>query len=202
MICQRAALSTVKNKLILASASPRRVGLLEQIGITPDQIIPADIDETEQKGELPRDIALRLAYEKVAAIAKDNPGAYVIGADTVVACGRRTLPKTQTPEDTEKCLNLLSGRRHQVYGGIALITPEGKTIKRLCDTGVQFKKLTPKDIETYLQTKQWQGVAGGYAIQGHASAFIKSIQGSYSNVVGLSLYDTMKILEGTAFFQK
>lgn len=206
MTCPRAASSIVKNKLILASASPRRVDLLKQIGIAPDDIIPADINEDEEKGELPRALAERLAREKAAAVAANNANAYILAADTVVAVGRRTLPKTEDEDSARKCLELISGRRHHVYGGIAFITPqnktnERKTISRLVDTMVQFKKLTPQDIETYLQTKQWQGVAGGYAIQGYASAFIKSIQGSYSNVVGLSLYDTMKILEGNKFFR-
>ncbi len=188
--------------LILASASPRRVDLLKQINITPDKIIPADIDETEGKSELPRRAALRLAVEKAKAVAKDNPNCFVLAADTVVACGRRILPKTEDEASTKKCLELLSGRRHHVYGGIALITPGGKLISRVVDTGVQFKRLTPQEIQTYLKTKQWQGVAGGYAIQGYASAFIKSIQGSYSNVVGLSLCDTMGILEGNGFFNR
>ncbi len=190
----------MKNKLILASASPRRLDLLGQVGITPDEVIPADIDETEIPGELPRDLAVRLAIEKASAIAEKHPESHVLGADTVVACGRRILPKTEDEQAAKECLSLLSGRRHHVYGGIALITPEGKTIKRLCDTVVQFKKLSESDTKTYLETGQWKGVAGGYAIQGYAAAFIKSIRGSYSNVVGLSLYDTMRMLEGTGFF--
>lgn len=192
--------------LILASASPRRLDLLTQINITPDYVLPADIDETEHKGELPRGAALRLAVEKAKATQAKHPketaNAYILGADTLVACGRRILPKSEDEKTAKDCLELLSGRRHHVYGGLAVITPDNKVIKRLIDTTVQFKKLTPHDIETYLKTGQWQGVAGGYAIQGYASAFIKSIQGSYSNVVGLSLYDTMKILEGNGFFQQ
>ena len=191
----------MKNRIILASASPRRVDLLKQIGITPDKIIPADIDETESKDELPRDVALRLACEKARAIAEKHPDSYVLAADTVVACGRRILPKTTDEEQTKDCLTLLSGRRHHVYGGIALITPEGKLVKRLADTTVQFKRLQSTDIEHYLKTGQWNGVAGGYAIQGHAASFVKSLRGSYSNVVGLCLYDTMRILEGVGFFQ-
>ena len=191
----------MKNKLILASASPRRVDLLKQIGITADEIIPADIDETEGKGEMPKTLAERLAREKAQAIATDNPNTFILAADTVVACGRRILPKTEDEKSARECLELLSGRRHHVYGGIAVITPQNKVISRCDDTVVQFKRLNNKDIETYLKTGQWQGVAGGYAIQGHAAAFIKSIRGSYSNVVGLSLYDTMKILEGNGFFQ-
>ncbi|HRQ61704.1 MAG TPA: Maf family nucleotide pyrophosphatase, partial [Alphaproteobacteria bacterium] len=170
----------MKNKLILASASPRRVDLLKQIGITPDSIIPADIDETPLKGELPAKLAERLAAEKAKAVAAKNPGTFILAADTVVAAGRRILPKTETLEDAQDCLKLLSGRRHHVYGGIALITPEGKTITRLCDTVVQFKNLSPNEMADYLQSGQWNGVAGGYAVQGHAGAFVKFIGGSYS----------------------
>lgn len=192
----------MKNKLILASASPRRLDLLKQINITPSGIIPADIDETERKGELPRTLAGRLACEKAQAVAAENAGAFVLAADTVVACGRRILPKTEHEGEARRCLEQLSGRRHHVYGGIALVTPEGKLVSRIVYTLVQFKKLAPGETETYLKTGQWNGVAGGYAIQGYAEVFIKSIRGSYSNVVGLSLYDTMKILEGTGFFQE
>ncbi len=201
MTSPKAVLSTVKNKsrLILASASPRRVQLLGQIGITPTDIIPADIDETPLKNELPRDHALRLACEKAQKIAASNTNAIILAADTVVACGRRILPKTETREEAQQCLELLSGRRHHVYGGIALITPEGKTLSRICNTSVQFKKLSSTEIKIYLESGEWKGVAGGYAIQGLASAYIKSISGSYSNVVGLSLYDTMNLLDGIGF---
>ena len=189
----------MKNKLILASASPRRVDLLKNIGIVPDDIIPADIDETPHKSELPKDLAQRLAVEKAQAVAEKNAGAFILAADTVVGAGRKILDKTEDENYARKCLETLSGRRHHVYGGIALITPEGKTIKRLVDTLVQFKRLTNEDIENYLKSGEWQGKAGGYAIQGHAESYIKYIRGSYSNVVGLSLYDTMKILDGAGF---
>lgn len=192
----------MKNKLILASASPRRVDLLKQVNIIPDEIIPADIDETEAKGETPRALAQRLALEKAQTVATNHSDAYVLGADTVVACGRRILPKTEDLDSARACLKLLSGRRHHVYGGIALVMPSGKAITRLSDTVVQFKRLSSHDIDTYLQTKQWQGVAGGYAIQSYAAGFIKFISGSYSNVVGLSLYDTMIMLEGNSFFHQ
>lgn len=192
--------------LILASASPRRLDLLQQINIIPKAVLPADIDESEHKGELPRDAALRLAVEKAQATKDKYPDqtkdCYILAADTLVACGRRILPKSEDKNTAKTCLEILSGRRHHVYGGLALITPENKLIKRLIDTTVSFKKLTENDIATYLETGQWQGVAGGYAIQGFAGAFIKSISGSYSNVVGLSLYDTMKILEGNGFFHR
>ncbi|MGB0719827.1 MAG: Maf family protein [Bdellovibrionales bacterium] len=190
------------HKLILASASPRRVDLLKQIGITPNDIIPADIDETPLKAELPRNLAMRLAKEKAQAIAAGHQNTFILAADTVVACGRRILPKAETQTEAKDCLALLSGRRHHVYGGIAIITPNGKTVTRLCDTIVQFKRLSDSEIQTYLDNGEWHGKAGGYAIQGLAASYIKSINGSYSNVVGLSLYDTMNILTGNGFFQQ
>ncbi len=189
----------MKNRLILASASPRRVDLLKQIGITPDTILPADIDETQRKDELPRDLAKRLSAEKAKAIAAKNPDTFVLAADTVVACGRRLLDKTNTPEEARACLEMISGRRHHVYGGIALITPSGKLHTRLVDTVVQFKKLSKSELENYLASGQWKGVAGGYAIQGLAGTFVKFLSGSYSNVVGLSLYDTMIILDSAGY---
>lgn len=186
--------------LILASASPRRVQLLEQVGITPSAIIPADIDETPLKQELPRNLAIRLAQEKAKAVFAQNPDHFVLAADTVVACGRRILPKTEKPEEAKACLKLLSGRRHHVYGGICVITPSGEIRLRLCDTVVKFKTLSTAEIKTYLDSGEWQGKAGGYAIQGLAASYISFLQGSYSNVVGLSLYDIMQILNGNGFF--
>lgn len=185
----------MKNKLILASSSPRRLDLLKQIGITPDAVIPADIDETPRKNELPRDLALRLACEKAQEIAKDHKDAHILAADTVVACGRRIVPKPQDETEAEKYLQLLSGRRHHVYGGIALIGPDGKLQKRIVDTLVQFKSLSKREIKTYIESGEWQGKAGGYAVQGLAGAYIKYIRGSYSNIVGLSLYDTMVMMD-------
>ncbi len=184
----------MSNNLILASASPRRLDLLKQIGVTPTKIIPADIDETQKKNELPRDLALRLAVEKAQKVASENKGMVVLAADTVVACGRRILPKAETEAEARSCLELLSGRRHHVYGGIAVIDENGAVKKRLSDTVVQFKKLSAREIENYLRGGEWQGKAGGYAIQGLAGAYIKQIRGSYSNVVGLSLYDIMVML--------
>lgn len=189
----------MKSKLILASASPRRVQLLEQVGITPDDITPADIDETPLERELPRDLAQRLAIGKAEAIAAQHKDTFILAADTVVGCGRRILDKAEDEIYARKCLEQLSGRRHHVYGGIALITPKGKVIKRLVDTVVQFKRLTENDIETYMKSGEWDGKAGGYAIQGMAESYIKFIRGSYSNVVGLSLYDTIQILTGAGF---
>lgn len=189
----------MKNKLILASASPRRVDLLKQIGIVPDSIIPADIDETPLKGELPNKLAERLACEKATAVHTRAPGNFILAADSVVALGRRILPKTEKENEARDCLTKLSGRRHHVYTGVCLITPDGKTITRLSDTVVQFKNLSHAEQEAYLKSKQWQGVAGGYAIQGLAGAFVKFIRGSYSNVVGLPLYDTMNMLRGSGY---
>lgn len=186
--------------LILASASPRRLQLLDQLNITPDQIIPADIDETPLKSELPRDHALRLAQRKAEKIVTNHPNTFILAADTVVACGRRILPKAENEQQARHCLTLLSGRRHHVYGGICIITDQGKIITRLIDTVVKFKTLTPQEIESYIQSGEWDGKAGGYAIQGLAAGYISFLQGSYSNVVGLSLYDIMQILRGNNFF--
>ena len=197
MTSQKVASSSVKNKLILASASPRRVDLLKQIGITPDGIIPADIDETPLKGELPRDLAVRLAVEKAKAVATSHKGQSILAADTLVACGRRILDKAISEQDARAYLSLLSGRRHHVYGGIALIAADGAISTRICDTIVKFKRLSPKEIDRYIDSGEWDGKAGGYAIQGLAASYINFIQGSYSNVVGLSLYDTMRLLEGS-----
>ncbi len=183
--------------LILASASPRRPELLKQIGIVPDRILPADIDETPLKGELPRQLAQRLAIEKTAAVAQ--PGHFVLAADSVVACGRRILPKAETEQDARLCLPLLSGRRHTVYGGIALALPDGKIRSRVCETVVQVRRLTDAEIESYIGSRDWEGKAGGYAIQGRFAAYVKFIGGSYSNVIGLSLYDTMQLLNGSGY---
>lgn len=187
----------MRNKLVLASASPRRVELLAQAGITPSDIIPANIDETPRKGESGRDLALRLAQGKCAAVHKD--GAFVLAADTVVACGRHILPKAESAEDARLCLDLLSGRRHHVYGGIAIRTPEGKTVSRVVDTMVQVKPLSEAEKARYIASGEWDGKAGGYAIQGLAAAYIKAIRGSYSNIVGLSLYDSLQMLNGLGF---
>jgi len=186
-----------KPRLILASASPRRLSLLAQAGITPDSVVPADIDETPLPRELPRELALRLAIGKAQAAAQD--GAYVLGADTVVACGRLLLPKAENLEQAQACLARLSGRRHRVIGGIALVMPDGKIRSRVCETVVQFKALSAAETTDYLASGEWDGKAGGYAIQGRAETFVKFISGSYSNVVGLSLYDTMGLLKSTGY---
>ena len=190
---------TPNSPFILASASPRRVDLLNQINITPTKIIPADINETPLKSEKPKNLALRLSQEKALHIAKNNPNAYVLAADTVVACGQIILDKAETEPDARLFLQKLSHRRHQVHGGITLITPSGETISRHCETLVQFKHLSPQDINDYITSNEWNGKAGGYAIQGFAATFIKNMAGSYSNVVGLSLYDTMILLKSGGY---
>lgn len=192
----------MKNKfpLVLASASPRRVDLLKQAGITPDLIKPADIDEIPLKNELPGPHALRLAIEK--SKTHSHPHSFVLAADTVVACGRRILPKAETVDDVRLCLSLLSGRRHRVYGGIAIVTPDGRSISRIVTTSVQFKRLTESEADAYCDSGEGLGKAGGYAVQGLAASYIKSISGSYSNIVGLSIYDTLRLLDGAGFFQK
>lgn len=187
-------------KLVLASSSPRRLDLLAQVGIVPSSVSPAEIDETAFKGESPRDLALRLAQQKAEAVATQNKDAFVLAADTVVARGRILLDKAETSEEVAMFLRQISGRRHNVYGGICLIRPDGKLITRLVDTVVKVKPLSVDEIESYVASGEGIGKAGGYAIQGLAASWIKSIQGSYSNVVGLSLYDTMQILKGNGFF--
>ncbi len=186
-------------KFILASASPRRKELLAQVGIVPDAIDPADIDETPLKNEIPRDYVTRLAVEKAKAVAVRHEGAFVLAADTTVAVGRRILEKPVDEAQARQFILLMSGRRHRVISGIALYTPDGKIIKRTPETVVQFKKLSTREIDEYVATNEWKDAAGGYKIQGRAEQFIKFIGGPYSNVVGLSLYDTMQILNGSGF---
>jgi septum formation protein len=183
-------------RMILASASPRRVDLLAQIGIVPDQIIPAHIDETPQKSELPSQLAKRLGAGKSAAIAAEHPGACILSCDTVVAVGRRILGKAESEDAARRCLKLLSGRRHRVYGGLTLIDPDGKIHNRLVITSVLFKRLEASEIDAYVNCGEWHGKAGGYAIQGRAGAFARKIIGSYSNIVGLPLFETSMLLKG------
>ncbi len=181
-------------RLVLASASPRRLALLAQIGVTPDDVIAANIDETPLAGEMPRRLASRLAREKAQAVRADD--ARVLAADTVVAVGRRVLPKAETEHEARNCLALLSGRSHRVYTSVALKGPEGGLRERLVETRVAFKRLTRADVEEYIASDEWRGKAGGYAAQGLAARFIISIIGSYSSVVGLPLYETALLLEG------
>ncbi len=190
----------MKNKIpfILASASPRRLALLEQIKIIPDQVIAADINETPLKGEKPDALALRLALAKALHVAALNPDCLILAADTVVACGYQILPKAETEADARTCLTSLSGKRHRVYGGITVIAPHKKPVTRLVTSIVRFKRLSVSEINTYIKSLEWSGKAGGYAIQGLAAGFISQIYGSYSNIVGLSLYDTLQILNGVS----
>ncbi len=187
------------NKLILASASPRRLKLLKQIGIKPAETCPADIDETPQKKELPKNLALRLATEKAKKISEEKDDCYILAADTVVSVSRIILPKAETKEDAVYCLKLLSGKRHRVYTALALITPEKKLIKKSICSKVKFRKLNKCDIDEYIDTMEWKGKAGGYAIQGMAEKYIKFISGSYSNIVGLPIYDTINMLNGEGY---
>ena len=181
-------------RLILASASPRRRELLARLGLVPDEIAPADIDETEAVGELPRDLALRLAVEKGRAVAPGHPGAVVLSADTVVGVGRRILPKTETRKEAETCLALLSGRSHRVFTGIAVTAPDGTERSRVVETRVKVKRLSPEETGAYLASGEWRGKAGGYGIQGAFEGFILQIVGSYANVVGLPLYEARNLL--------
>ena len=181
-------------RLVLASASPRRVALLAQIGITPDRVYPTQIDETPLRRELPRPHADRLACAKADAV--DAPGCFILAADTVVAAGRRILPKAETETQARACLTLLSGRRHRVMTAVVLRDPNGRRAQRLVESVVGLARLTPGQLRTYLDSGEWQGKAGGYAIQGRAASFVRFLSGSYSNVVGLPLFETAQLLRG------
>ena len=183
--------------LVLASASPRRRELLARLGLTPAAVNPADIDETPHKGELPRDYAKRMAREKAQAAASGD--GHVLAGDTVVAAGRRILPKAEDEATARKCLELLSGRRHRVLSAIALRAPDGAIRERLSETVVMFKRLSSAEIDAYLASGEWEGKAGGYAIQGIAEGLISRIQGSHSGVVGLPLYETRTLLRAAGF---
>jgi septum formation protein len=180
--------------LILASASPRRLDLLARIGVVPDAVDPADIDETPGAAERPRDHAARLAREKALAVAARHAGAVVLAADTVVAAGRQILPKTEDEDAARACLSLLSGRRHHVLTAVAVVDASGRLRERLSDTVVTFKPLTMAEVDAYLAIGEWAGKAGGYAIQGRAEAFVRALAGSHSGVVGLPLYETRGLL--------
>lgn len=193
-------------RLVLASASPRRLDLLRQIGIVPDAVDPADLDESPLPRELPPQHALRLAGEKAACVAARHPDSWILAADTVVACGRRILPKAEDERQARNCLHLLSGRRHRVYGGVVLLTPgDGdqlpRRLERLVRTDVTFKPLSAEETASYLASGEWQSKAGGYAIQGRAAALVRWIGGSYSNVVGLPLHEVAGLLHGAGFPQ-
>ncbi len=186
-------------RLILASASPRRLELLRQIGVVPDAVVPALVDESVRPRELPRAHAARLAAAKAQAVAARFPDDFVLAADTVVACGRRILPKALDAAAARACLGLLSGRRHRVIGGVVLMAPGGRSAVRLVTTTVAMKRLTSDEIAAYLASGEWHDKAGGYAIQGRAAAFVRHLGGSYSNVVGLPLYETAALLSGLGY---
>jgi len=192
-------------KLVLASASPRRLALLEQVGLRPDLLMPADIDETPLKRESPRRLAIRLAGEK-ARTAQEAPlvkklgsKTFILAADTVVGLGRRILPKPETPEEAQACLWLLSGRSHWVYSAVTLLAPGGRSWRRCSETKVRFKRFSREDVESYIKSGEWRGKAGGYAVQGRAESFVRSLSGSHSGVVGLPLYETMHLLQGAGY---
>jgi septum formation protein len=185
--------------LVLASASPRRLDLLRQVGIVPDRVDPAEIDETPLPRELPPAHVLRLARAKAAAVRPRHPDAFILAADTVVACGRRILGKPDDEKAARGLLTLLSGRRHRVYGGVVVVDPNGRIAFRRVVSQVGFKRLNDTEIAAYLATGEWQGKAGAYAIQGHAAALIDWMSGSYSNVVGLPLYETAQLLAGLGY---
>ena len=183
-------------KLVLASASPRRLDLLRQIGLEPDQVLPVDFDETPHRDETPRRLALRLAAGKAEAAAALAPDSYVLAADTVVAQGRRLLGKASGADEARRWLELMSGRAHRVFTGVAVIAPSGRQAVRLAEARVRFKRLTSQEIEAYLASGEWEGKAGAYAIQGRAGGFVIEVQGSYTAIIGLPLYETRMLLEG------
>jgi septum formation protein len=192
-------------KLVLASGSPRRLALLNQAGIEPDSLQPAEVDEIPIKGELPRSLATRLARAKAQTalasvrISEELRGSYILAADTVVAVGRRIMPKAEMLEDAAACLRLLSGRNHRVYTGVCLVTPKEAFRQRLVETRVRFKRLSTQDLEAYLASGEWRGKAGGYALQGYGEVYVRHIAGSYSNVVGLPLAETRVLLKSAGY---
>ena len=192
-------------KFVLASGSPRRLTLINQIGIEPDALRPADIDEMPKRGELPRACANRLARGKaeaaLAAVKLDDEltGSYILAADTVVAVGRRILPKADLLDEAAQCLRLLSGRSHRVHTGVCLVTPKEAFRQRLIETRVRFKRLNEDDIQAYIGSGEWRGKAGGYAVQGIAGSFVVKMVGSYTNIVGLPLYESVTLLGGEGF---
>ena len=186
-------------RLILASASPRRLDLLARIGVVPDAVVPADVDESVVARELPRDHASRLASEKAEAVARSHPDALVLAADTVVAVGRRILPKVEDEATLRACMKLLSGRRHRVLTGVALVLPDGVLRERLVETMIAMKRLSDEEIDFYASHGEWRGKAGGYALQGYGEVYVRHIAGSYSNVVGLPLAETRQLLKSAGF---
>lgn len=195
----------LRQKLILASGSPRRLDLLKQVGIEPVRLMPMELDETPKKSEHPRSLARRLSTDKASAaydeIRRDPVwnDSYIVAADTVVAVGRRILPKAEYLEEASSALHLLSGRSHWVFTGVCLITPSGTVRQKIVETKVRFKRLSGLDIESYLASGEWRGKAGGYAVQGIAGCFVQKLVGSYTNVVGLPLFETLQLLSGEGF---
>ena len=185
--------------LVLASASPRRLDLLRQAGLEPDRVLPAEIDETPLKGEMPRQLAERLARGKAGAGAAVAPDAFVIGSDTVVTLGRRIFGKPDDEAEARRMIGLLQGRAHRVLTGVAVQAPDGRVSYRLSETRLRWKRLTPREVGAFIATEEWRGVAGGYRIQGRAAAFTLELQGSYTGVVGLPLYETLALLEGLGY---
>jgi septum formation protein len=185
--------------LILASASPRRLDLLARIGVVPDAVVPAEIDESVRKGELPREHALRLAIEKAQAVAATRSDALVLAADTVVAVGRRILPKVEDEATLRACMKLLSGRRHRVLTGVALAAPGQPLRSRLVETMIAMKRLSEEEVDFYAGHGEWRGKAGGYALQGYGEVYVRHIAGSYSNVVGLPLAETRLLLKSAGY---
>ncbi len=188
-------------KLVLASSSPRRLELLRQIGVEPNLVDPADIDETPAKDETPRRLALRLALGKAATVAARHPDAYVLGSDTLVAVGRRILNKPDDAGEARKMLTLLSGRAHQVLTGVAVIAPGGATASRVVETRVRFKRLSLQEMDAFIDSREWEGAAGAYKIHQQAGGFVIDLSGSFSAVVGLPLYETRMMLEGLGWRQ-
>src|SRR4051794_14182609 len=192
-------------KLVLASGSPRRLALLQQSGVEPDALLPADVDEAPLKSESPRELVKRLARTKAEVARKTArkddalKEAFIVSADTVVAVGRRILPKAEVVDEAAACLRLLSGRAHRVYTAICLITPHDKLRERIVETRIRFKRLSRDELESYLASGEWRGKAGGYAIQGLAGSFVVKLVGSYTNVVGLPLYETVSLLDGEGY---
>ncbi len=186
-------------KLILASASPRRLALLGQIGVSPASVVTADVDESAWRDEEPRVYVERIARAKAEHIAQATPHAFVLAGDTVVACGRRILPKAETESEARACLTLLSGRRHRVMTCVALAHSGGDLQTRTVMSTVAFKRLSDRELNAYLVSNEWRGKAGGYAIQGLAAVFVRSLRGSYSNVVGLPLHETAQLLRGAGY---
>lgn len=191
--------SLLAARLVLASASPRRLALLQQIGLTPDEVVPAEMDESALRDERPRQLALRLAVEKGRSVVARTAPAFILSADTVVAVGRRMLPKAEQESEARACLSRLSGRSHDVLTAICVRAPDGRSAQRVAESRVTFKRLSHVEMEAYIASGEWRGKAGGYAIQGFAAAFISEISGSYSAIVGLPLHETAALLEGLGY---